>query len=333
MATEYKKIILRRGEGTPPADLEQGELAYQTNTGKLYVGTGDASPDHYKLIGGLQDSGVTASVSELNVLDGITATTVELNVVDGFTGTVDDLNYAKDLRATGVTATEFDYLDGVSSNIQTQINGITNANEWVLVTEVNQASGVTITIDSGELTFDNGNYDYKFVVDAMADAADTNTAFNIQINGDTDAGQHSYIYNISKLTGSSATATTDTAVGEYGATGTTIETGLDLSGSIVTQGSLHFLQAEFTISRSITSVYSALGEQNVFAFMVRGEGSVMAGEVGETNSTTYSLSKISRFTGGYGNEVTGNLTSVVLGNFPDSGTTRTVKVRIYRRAR
>jgi hypothetical protein len=333
MATEYKKIVLRRGTGTPPADLEAGELAFQTDTKKLFVGTGDASPDHYKLVSSLADMGVTATAAQLNALTGLTSSSAELNTLDGFTGIVDDLNYAKDLRATGVTSVEFDYLDGVSSNIQTQIDDITNANEWTLVVETNQGSGATITIDSGNLTFNNEVYDYKFVVDAMADAADTNTAFNIQLNGDTDAGQHSYIYNISKLTGASPTGTTDTAVGEYGATGTTIETGLDLSGSIVTQGSLHFLQSEFTISRSITSVYSAIGEQNVFAFMVRGEGSVMAGEVGESNSTTYSLSKISRFTGGYGNELTGNLSSVVLGNFPDSGTARNVKVRIYRRAR
>jgi len=32
-----------------------------------------------------------------------------------------DLNYAKDLYDTGVTSTEFDYLDGVSSNVQTQL--------------------------------------------------------------------------------------------------------------------------------------------------------------------------------------------------------------------
>ena len=43
--------------------------------------------------------------------------------MDGFTGNYLDLNYAKDLRATGVTATEFDYIDGVTSNIQTQLNG------------------------------------------------------------------------------------------------------------------------------------------------------------------------------------------------------------------
>lgn len=36
--------------------------------------------------------GITASPSELNVLEGITASTAELNVLDGFTGNLDDLN-------------------------------------------------------------------------------------------------------------------------------------------------------------------------------------------------------------------------------------------------
>jgi len=67
---------------------------------------------------------------------GVTSTAAELNKLDGFTGVVADLNYAKDLRATGVTTAEFDkldgltattaelnYTDGVTSNIQTQLNG------------------------------------------------------------------------------------------------------------------------------------------------------------------------------------------------------------------
>jgi hypothetical protein len=68
--------------------------------------------------------GVTATTAELNILDGVTSTAAELNTLDGFTGTVDDLNYAKDLRATGVTSTEFDYLDGVTSSIQTQLDSL-----------------------------------------------------------------------------------------------------------------------------------------------------------------------------------------------------------------
>jgi hypothetical protein len=59
------------------------------------------------------------------ILDGsaVTATAAELNVLDGYTGSVTELNYLDTLHATGVTSTEFDYLDGVTSNIQTQLNG------------------------------------------------------------------------------------------------------------------------------------------------------------------------------------------------------------------
>ena len=52
----------------------------------------------------------------------ITSTGAEINKLDGYTGSVTELNYLKSLYDTGVTNTEFDYLDGVSSSIQTQIN-------------------------------------------------------------------------------------------------------------------------------------------------------------------------------------------------------------------
>jgi hypothetical protein len=71
-------------------------------------------------------SDLTNSATAISNL-GITSTAAELNKLDGFTGTYEDLNYAKDLRATGVTTTEYDYLDGVTSNIQTQIDA-SNAN-------------------------------------------------------------------------------------------------------------------------------------------------------------------------------------------------------------
>lgn len=49
---------------------------------------------------------VTASASEVNVLDGITASTAELNVLDGITASTTELNY----------------VDGVTSSIQTQLD-------------------------------------------------------------------------------------------------------------------------------------------------------------------------------------------------------------------
>ena len=51
---------------------------------------------------------ITATASELNILDGVTATASEINKLDGVTATTTELNY----------------VDGVTSNIQTQIDNI-----------------------------------------------------------------------------------------------------------------------------------------------------------------------------------------------------------------
>ena len=53
-----------------------------------------------------EDVAVTATATELNVLDGITSSTAELNLLDGVTA----------------TTTEINYIDGVTSAIQTQLN-------------------------------------------------------------------------------------------------------------------------------------------------------------------------------------------------------------------
>ena len=54
-----------------------------------------------------QISDVTATAAELNILDGVTATSTELNILSGGT----------------VTTSELNYLGGVSSDIQTQLDG------------------------------------------------------------------------------------------------------------------------------------------------------------------------------------------------------------------
>lgn len=83
-----------------------------------------------------------------SITGAITATQGELNALDGFTGTVTDLNYAKDLRATGVTAAEFDHLDGVTSNIQTQLNAKASASSPTLT----NATLTTPTVSGATLT-------------------------------------------------------------------------------------------------------------------------------------------------------------------------------------
>ena len=94
---------------------------------------------------------VTATSAELNTLDGITSTTAELNKLDGFTGTVDDLNYAKDLRATGVTATELDKIDGLTAD-STELNILDGAT--VTTAELNTLDGITAS--TAELNVTDG---------------------------------------------------------------------------------------------------------------------------------------------------------------------------------
>ena len=65
-------------------------------------------------------------------------TSTEVAALDGFTGDKDDLIYAKDLKATGVTATEFDYLDGVTSAIQTQLDAKQASDADTAKTDVDQ---------------------------------------------------------------------------------------------------------------------------------------------------------------------------------------------------
>jgi hypothetical protein len=64
--------------------------------------------------------GITASTAELNVLDGITASTAELNTLDGVTASASELNI---LDGATLTTTELNYVDGVTSGIQSQIDG------------------------------------------------------------------------------------------------------------------------------------------------------------------------------------------------------------------
>ena len=75
----------------------------------------------------------------------ITSTAAELNKLDGYTGSVTELNYLDTLHATGVTSTEFDYLDGVTSNIQTQLNAKASSGFSGNVTFAANASSATVT--------------------------------------------------------------------------------------------------------------------------------------------------------------------------------------------
>ena len=101
--------------------------------------------------------GVTATTAELNLLDGVTSTTEELNILDGVTSTTAELNILDGVTADtaelnlldGVTATtaELNYVDGVTSAIQTQLDGKEAVDAEILKadTDDNLTAGYTAT--------------------------------------------------------------------------------------------------------------------------------------------------------------------------------------------
>ena len=91
-------------------------------------------------------SGPTATIS---------ATPAELNKIDGFTGDHLDLNYAKDLRAEGVTAAEFNILDGLTSSTA-ELNKLTGVT--ASTAEINYLAGASSTAANNKaLIADNTN--------------------------------------------------------------------------------------------------------------------------------------------------------------------------------
>jgi len=86
-------------------------------------------------------------LSTAGKIPGLTSTVAELNTLDGYTGSVTELNYLDALHDTGVTDTEFDYLDGVISNIQTQLDAKADT-ETVLSNHVRAGNTQLVTGDA-----------------------------------------------------------------------------------------------------------------------------------------------------------------------------------------
>lgn len=145
-------ILLKHGPGAPTSgELEYRELGYDHTNHKLYIGNSSGGVTLLNPTYSLSSFGVTATAAELNRLDGITATTAELNYTDGVTSNIQTQlngkqatitgaastiassnltsnralisNSSGKVNISGITATELGYLDGVTSSIQTQLNG------------------------------------------------------------------------------------------------------------------------------------------------------------------------------------------------------------------
>jgi hypothetical protein len=108
--------------------------------------------------------GVTSSTAELNILDGVTATAAELNILDGVTSSTAELNILDGVTATaaqinvlnGITATtaELNILAGAALSTQelNYVDGVTSA----IQTQLNAKQAVVANVSDTEIGYLDG---------------------------------------------------------------------------------------------------------------------------------------------------------------------------------
>ena len=119
---DTKRMYMVQNASGQTATFSQGSGAnVSVSNGKgaiIYcdgAGTGAAVTDLTALFTStttLSDLSVTATASELNIMDGVTSTTAELNILDGVTATATELNILDGVTAT---TTELNLMDGGST--------------------------------------------------------------------------------------------------------------------------------------------------------------------------------------------------------------------------
>jgi len=139
----------------------------------------------------LDSISITASATELNVLDGITASTTELNVLDGITASTTELNVLDGITAS---TTELNVLDGITAST-TELNyvdittpGTVDASKALVVdvskdlTGLNNLSMATLTTTGITL---NGNLDLTSGSRDILLIDNSSTALEIKESGNT----------------------------------------------------------------------------------------------------------------------------------------------------
>ena len=86
-------------------ETDYDQLVGLFESGTYIVDTFDVATGAFKI----NSVAVSSTAAELNILDGVTAVTADLNIIAGG-------------DAAGITSTEFGYINGVTSAIQTQMD-------------------------------------------------------------------------------------------------------------------------------------------------------------------------------------------------------------------
>lgn len=149
-----RQVQFRRGTTSEHSSFTGvvGEITVDTDKDTVVVHDGSTAGGH-PLVKQLSDLSITATATEINMLDGVpaTLTATELGYVDGVTSAIQTQLDAKQAVVTNVSDTEIGYLNGVTSAIQTQLD-----------TKVGAAYTGDVDI-TGELLVDSYNETYAAV--------------------------------------------------------------------------------------------------------------------------------------------------------------------------
>jgi hypothetical protein len=94
-----------------------------------------------------EDVAITATATEVNILDGVTSTTAELNILDGVTSTTAELNI---LDGVTSTAAELNILDGVTSTAAELniLDGVTTTAAELNIMDGDTSASATTLLDA-----------------------------------------------------------------------------------------------------------------------------------------------------------------------------------------
>lgn len=166
-ATKCKITYDAKGLVTAGADLEQADIP-SLNLTKISDVTATATEVNVL-------DGITATTAELNILDGVTADATEINVLDGITATTAELNIMHGVTAD---ASEINVLDGITATTAELniMDGVT-----VTAADINSVTGkielTDLSIEAASadyLTYDNTTGEFGANVDTTVTPSSTN---------------------------------------------------------------------------------------------------------------------------------------------------------------
>ena len=154
----------------------------------------------------LGGTAITATASELNILDGVTSTAAELNILDGVTSTTAELNI---LDGVTSTATELNLVDGSSAGTIVNSKAVVYGSSGEVNATTLQIAGTAITSTATELNILDGVTSTTAELNILDGVTATAAELNILDGVTSTAGEINLLDGSAKSTSSITIADDD----------------------------------------------------------------------------------------------------------------------------